>query len=112
MALVAWLSLHSTGTQKLLDGAVLPAEQSPKKAMKDALDNIFSHPNNPPFILRQLIQCFITFNPSPAFAALIGAVFANNGSGIRDDLGAVINAILLDAEVLDATLATVQCARS
>ena len=91
---------------------MVPAEQSPEKAMKDALDNIFSHPNTPPFILRQLIQRFITFNPSPAFAALIGAVFANNGSDIRDDLDAVINAILLDAEVLDATLATVQCARS
>ncbi len=79
--------------------------------MKHALDSIFSDVNTPPFILRQLIQRFIAFNPSPAFAALIGAVFANNGSGIRDDVGAVINAILLDAEVLYAMLATDQCAR-
>ena len=105
---MAWPSRHFTDTQKRLDGAVLPAEQSPEKATKHALDRIFSDVNTSPFISRQLIQRFITSNPSPAFAARIAAAFANNGSGIRDDLGAVINAILLAAEARDATLATDQ----
>lgn len=91
---------------------MLPAEQSPEKAMKDALDNIFSDLNAPSFISRKLIQRFITSNPSPAFVARIAVVFANNGSGIRGDMGAVIKAILRDAEARDATLATDQCARS
>ena len=76
--------------------------------MKHALDSIFGDVNTPPFILRQLIQRFITSNPSPAFAARIAAVFANNGSGIRGGLGAVIKAILPAAEARDATLATDQ----
>ncbi len=102
--LAAWPSRHATGTKKLLAGAVLPDGQSPEKDLKDALDNIFNHPNTPPFISKQLIQRFITSNPSPAFVARIAAVFENNGSGIRGDLGAVIKAILLDAEARDATL--------
>jgi len=40
----------------------------------------------------------VTSNPSPAYVARVSAVFENNGSGERGDLGAVVRAILLDTE--------------
>ncbi len=96
--LEAWPSKHSTGTKKLLGGVILPAGQSPQADIKLALDNIANHPNVGPFVGRQLIQRFITSNPSPAYIARISAVFDNNGSGVRGDLAAVIKAILMDSE--------------
>ncbi len=66
-----------------------------------ALNYLASHPNIAPFICRQLIQRLVTSNPSPAYVARISAVFANNGSGVRGDLKAVIRATLLDREARD-----------
>lgn len=63
-----------------------------------ALDFLFGHPNTAPFVSRQLIQRFVTSNPSPAYIARVATVFDNNGSGTRGDLAAVIRAILLDDE--------------
>jgi hypothetical protein len=40
----------------------------------------------------------VTSNPSPEYISRISAVFINNGSGVRGDLGAVVKAILLDPE--------------
>jgi len=40
----------------------------------------------------------VTSNPSPAYVARITAVFNDNGSGVRGDLKAVVNAILMDTE--------------
>ena len=76
----------------------LPAGQTAALDLKDALDNIFYHPNVAPFIGKQLIQRLVTSNPSPAYVARIAAVFNNNGHGVRGDLAAVVSAILLDAE--------------
>ena len=47
---------------------------------------------------KQLIQRLVTSNPSPAYVGRVSAVFANNGSGVRGDLKAVVRAILLDTE--------------
>lgn len=66
-----------------------------------ALDYLGNHPNVGPFIGRQLIQRLVTSNPTPDYVARISAVFANNGSGVRGDLRAVIRAILLDTEARD-----------
>lgn len=104
--MIAWASKHSIGTKKLLGGTILPDGQTPEKDLRDALDNIFNHPNTPPFISRQLIQRFVTSNPSAPYVARVSAVFANNGKGVRGDLGAVIKAILMDVEARDATFAT------
>lgn len=93
-----WPNHHSTLSKKLLDGVTLPANQTPEKDLKDALDNIFNHPNVGPFISRQLIQRLVTSNPSPAYVYRVAQVFNNNGSGVRGDLKAVIRAILLDYE--------------
>jgi endo-chitodextinase len=104
-SLQPWPGKHSAGTKKLLSGLVLPAGQTPQADMKAALDNIANHPNVGPFIGRQLIQRFVTSNPSPAYIARVTAVFDNNGRGVRGDLGAVIKAVLLDDEARAAPAA-------
>jgi uncharacterized protein (DUF1800 family) len=99
--LVPWETWHDTGPKTLFDGITLPAGQGARKDMKDALDAIFNHPNVGPFVGRQLIQRFVTSNPSPAYIARVAGVFANNGQGVRGDLRAVIRAVLLDPEARD-----------
>ncbi|MCC7462355.1 MAG: DUF1800 domain-containing protein [Gammaproteobacteria bacterium] len=101
----AYASQHDSGAKQLLDypGAVLsriPARNpaDPARDLDDALDNIFNHPNVGPFIARQLIQRLITSNPSPAYVQRLAQVFANDGSGRRGNLGAVVRALLLDPE--------------
>ena len=66
--------------------------------MTGALTNIFNHQNVGPFVCRQLIQHLVTSNPSPTYVARISAVFANDGTGTRGNLKAVVQAILLDTE--------------
>ena len=102
--MIAFDSKHETGTKKLLNGVTLPAGQTATKDMNDALDNIFNHPNVGPFVGRQLIQRFVTSNPSPAYVGRIAAVFDNNGRGVRGDLAAVIKALLTDADARSTTL--------
>ncbi len=99
--LVPWEMWHDTGPKTLFDGITLPAGQGARKDMKDALDAIFNHPNVGPFIGRQLIQRFVTSNPSPSYIARVAGAFANNGQGVRGDLRAVIRAVLLDPEARD-----------
>lgn len=98
LPLKAWPSKHSTGTKKLLDGTLLPAGQTPETDMKMALDNIFNHPNVAPFIGKQLIQRFVTSNPSPDYVSRVSAAFENNGKGVRGDLAATLKAVLTDIE--------------
>jgi uncharacterized protein (DUF1800 family) len=89
---------HDTGTKLLLTGFTLPAGGTTQADLTAALQNIFNHPNVGPFISQQLIQHLVTSNPSPAYVARITAVFNDNGSGVRGDLKAVVNAILMDTE--------------
>jgi uncharacterized protein (DUF1800 family) len=88
---------HETGAKTFL-GTTIPAGTDGPNSLRLALDAIFAHPNVPPFVSKQLIQHLVTSNPSPAYVGRISAVFANNGSGVRGDLRAVVRAILLDAE--------------
>jgi uncharacterized protein (DUF1800 family) len=96
--MVSFDSHHETGTKLLLDGLTVPAGQTAEQDLAMALDDIFNHPNVGPFIGKQLIQHLVTSNPSPAYVARISAVFADNGAGVRGDLGAVVKAILTDVE--------------
>jgi uncharacterized protein (DUF1800 family) len=99
--LVPWEMWHDTGGKTLFDGIAIPAGQGARKDLEDALDALFLHPNVGPFIGRQLIQRFVTSNPSPAYIARVAGVFADNGQGVRGDLRAVIRAVLLDPEARD-----------
>src|SRR4029078_8732214 len=89
---------HDPGEKQLLNGAIVPAGLSPSDDLAAALDNIFNHPNVGPFICKQLIQHLVTSNPSPEYVARVVGVFNDNGTGVRRDLKAVVQAILLDTE--------------
>lgn len=89
---------HDTGSKVIIDNRLIPAGQTALKDLNDALDVLFQHPNVGPFIGRQLIQKLVNGSPSPAYVTRVAAVFDNNGSGVRGDLGAVVRAILLDPE--------------
>jgi uncharacterized protein (DUF1800 family) len=99
----AGVTFHDLGAKTIFDNIALPAvtsnsQASCEAAINGALDQIANHPTVAPFISRQLIQRFITSNPSPAYIQRVATVFNNNGSGVRGDLGSVITAILLDPE--------------
>jgi len=93
---------HDYGSKTLLDGFVIPARaetlENAQRDVRDAIHHLFVHPNTGVFIGKQLIQFLVTDNPSPAYVQRVSAVFADNGSGVRGDLGAVVRAILLDPE--------------
>jgi uncharacterized protein (DUF1800 family) len=96
--MVSVATQHEPASKLLLNGFMTTANQTPEEDLKTALDDIFNHPNVGPFIGKQLIQHLVTSNPSAAYVARISAVFANNGQGVRGDLGAVVTAILTDPE--------------
>ena len=101
--MVAWPAHHSSAEKALLDGTVLPPNQTPQKDLDDALDNIFYHPNVGPFVCRELIQRFITSNPSKGQIQRCATVFNNNGLGERGNLANTLRAILVDPEARDPT---------
>ena len=105
-SMLPFAAMHEPGPKQLLDGVVLPAGQVIDKDLNDALDQIAAHPNVGPFIGRQLIQRLVTSNPSAAYIARITAVFNDNGAGVRGDLRAVVQAILLDPEARGDDAAT------
>ena len=93
---------RETGATSLLNGAItIPAGTDGPTTRKILLDGLFNHANLPPFIGKQLIQRLVTSNPSPAYVNRVANVFANNGSGVRGDMKAVIRAILTDTEARD-----------
>ena len=107
-----WDAYHDLGAKTLIGGLHLPARSaSPGNTgtatMADvtaAIDNLFNHQNVGPFICYRLIQRLVTSNPSPAYVGRVAAAFANNGSGVRGDMKAVIKAILLDSEARDPAM--------
>ena len=77
---------------------VANTQQYARDSLNLAIDNLFNHPNTGAYLCTQLIHQLVTSNPSPAYVGRCAAAFANNGSGTRGDMKAVINAILLDPE--------------
>jgi uncharacterized protein (DUF1800 family) len=102
--MVLYPAFHDDTVKTIVTGKVLPATQGGAKDLKDALDTLFNHPNTAPFISRQLIQRLVTSNPSPGYIYRVASVFANNGAGVRGDLGSVVRAILTDYEARSSTL--------
>ena len=101
---------HETGASAFLNGdpayfagISIPAGATGAAARTLTLDGLFNHPSLPPFVCKQLIQHLVTSNPSATYVGRVAAAFANNGSGVRGDMKAVIRAILTDAEARDDT---------
>jgi len=85
---------------------VIPANQTGPQDLKIMLDTLFNHPNTGPFIGKQLIQRLVTSNPSPGYVYRVAQVFANDGTGVRGNLGAVVRAILTDYEARSPAVTT------
>ena len=96
--MVAFPSQHDSGPKQLLNGYMEQGGFSPLQDLNNTLDNIFNHPNVPPFVAKLLIQHLVKSNPSPAYVQSVAAAFINNGNGVRGDMQATITAILLDPE--------------
>ncbi len=105
-----WDDQHDCDAKSLLQGRIVLPARAPSPGntgtagladVREAVEGLFQHPNTGPFVCRQLIQRFITSNPSTGYVARVAAVFANNGAGTRGDLKAVLRAILLDPEARD-----------
>ena len=105
-SMIAYPNFHSTSAKVFL-GTTIPASATvdPMGDLGIALDRLFNHANTAPFISQRLIQQLVTSNPSPAYVGRVSAVFANNGSGVRGDMAAVVRAILTDAEARNAATA-------
>ena len=98
-------AFHEPAEKRLFDGIVIPANLGGTEDLRRTLDALFNHPNTAPFISRQLIQRLVTDNPSPAYVYRVAQKFANNGSGVRGDLAAVVRAILTDYEARSSVVA-------
>jgi hypothetical protein len=102
---------HELGTKLLLDNVTLPqawgnqtvSSTSTNDAycsqdLESAMNSIFNNQNVGPFICRELIQRLVTSNPSRDYVYRVAQVFNNDGTGVRGNMQAVVQAILLDYE--------------
>lgn len=89
---------HDTSEKTILDGRILPANQTAEKDLETVVNDVMSQGTIAPFISQQLILHLVTSNPSPAYIGRVSNVFLDNGSGVRGDMGAVVTAILTDPE--------------
>ena len=98
-AMLGYAQYHSTEEKKFLGTTIaVQTTSSPTASLATALDALANHANVGPFIGKQLIQRLVTSNPSPTYVRDVARVFANNGSGVRGDMKAVIKAVLMHAE--------------
>jgi uncharacterized protein (DUF1800 family) len=97
--MVPYPQYHATEAKSFL-GVTIPAQGTadPRASLKIALDTLAAHSNVGPLMSRQLIQRLVTSNPSPGYVADVARVWANNGSGVRGDLRAVVRTILTHRE--------------
>ena len=103
-------SHHELGAKLVLDNVMLPpawGNQAVPSTTNDAycsqdlelaMNSIFNNQNIGPFICRELIQRLVTSNPSRDYVYRVAQVFNNDGTGVRGNLQAVVQAILLDYE--------------
>jgi uncharacterized protein (DUF1800 family) len=98
-SMLGYPQYHSAEEKRFLDVVVPPQTPAdPAASLKTALDALAAHPNVGPFIGRQLIQRLVTSNPSDAHVTAVARAFANNGSGVRGDMKAVLAAVLMHAD--------------
>ena len=92
---------HDKGEKVIVGGTVIPAGQSGREDIDQALGAIFEHSNTGPFIVRQLIQHLVTSNPTPEYVQRVANAFADNGNGVRGNMKHVLRTILTDSEALN-----------
>jgi uncharacterized protein (DUF1800 family) len=109
--MVAKADKHDNKERKLLSGVTVPASRTPAQALDAVINSLMQHPNIAPFIARQMIQHFVTSNPSPAYVQRVANAFSSGvyngmegGTG-KGDLRATVAAVLMDGEARDAAKA-------
>lgn len=101
--LVAYATYHDTTAKTILSGVQIAPGGTAQSDLTTFLDTLANHQNCGPFIGQQLIQRLVTSNPTAAYISRISAVWANDGSGNRGNLLAVVKAILTDTEATTGT---------
>lgn len=89
--------MHDPEPKTIFEGIVIAEGDDCRASLAKMLDALSVHPNVAPFISRQLIQRFVTSNPSPAYIGRVSQVWVQTGG----NLGQVVRAILLDPEARD-----------
>ena len=97
---------HDNTQKTIVGGTIIPPNQGGATDLKILLDTLFNHPNAAPFFARGLIQRLVTSNPSPGYVYRVASVFANDGSGTRGNLAAVVKAVLTDYEARSPAMLT------
>lgn len=85
---------HDAQPKVIFRGIVINEGDNCTASLAKTLDALSQHPSTAPFISRQLIQRFVTSNPSPAYVARVTSAW-NDSNG---NLGKVLKTILLDPE--------------
>lgn len=93
-------------TAKSFLGTSVGAGAAQDASVAAVVDAAFNNASTAPFVSKFLIAQLVTPNPTPAYVGRVAAVFANNGSGVRGDLKAVVRAILTDSEARAVPTAT------
>ncbi|MBX2876748.1 MAG: DUF1800 domain-containing protein [Saprospiraceae bacterium] len=86
---------HDTSEKHLLNGVVLPANQSGMDDINQTIAHLSNHPNTAPFISKSLIKLFTTSNPSATYVQDVGGAFDPDSP---NNFQAVLKAILLHPE--------------
>ncbi|MES2859292.1 MAG: DUF1800 domain-containing protein [Pseudomonadota bacterium] len=87
-------AFHDTQPKAIFRGIVINNGSDCAAGLEQALDALSNHPSTAPFISRQLIQRFVTSNPSPEYIRRVAVAWTGSGG----DLGRVLRTILLDPE--------------
>lgn len=95
--LVANEQAHDTGAKTVLGSPLAPG-QTAEQDLDQALQVIFDNQNVGPFLALRLIQHFVKSDPTPSYIDRVASVFANDGTGTRGNMKAVVAAVLTDPE--------------
>lgn len=108
--LKVWPAEHTPSAKTFL-GVTIPAGTDGAESIDAALDRLFAHPNIAPFLAKQLIQRFVTSNPSPQYVRRVAEAFLAGaymlpdhsivGARRKGDLAATLAAVLFDTEARD-----------
>ena len=92
---------HDTSEKHLLNGVVLPANQSGMTDINQTISHLANHDNTAPFIAKSLIRFLTTSNPSGSYVTDVAAVF---NPAATNNFQEVIRTILLHPEARDCTI--------
>ncbi len=109
-SLKMWPAEHAPEEKSFL-GRTIPAGTDGVASIDIALDTLVAHPNIAPFIAKQLIQRFVTSNPTPQYVQRVANAFtvgtyilpdrSTVGTKTKGDLTATLAAVLFDTEARD-----------